>query len=408
MSSIKIKIKLPSFGKKEKREIEEIQFSGIKNYIEKLRNTEDISEYYDKLKKHYEKLMEKLEEVKKAFENLENKGEKKFTHLVKRNLEKIKKMDEFNVSSFQQFYTDTFYIVDKIVKTPARTQHEALKYENGKATIELLNSFLKDLQDLKNILAKRYSEYSVVNHFENALKKHKEIEELMKKIEDTEKRIRPLEKEKEDIKKLLEQKIKNLESMGSEVDTKKIVELKKQIDSLNSKIKTINSELKINLSRARRPISKILHSGGDEKIFEFFQNFMENPLENINENFWKMVGIVKQEDVKINENENKRLNEFLKFVEDELKKKIDEYKNLKEEKRQLDNMLEKISSKNEEVLKRLEDEEKNLEEKLKIVNRRLEKLGKEMGNLQTLFRKSIKVLEIMIKKSSGNRVRIKI
>jgi len=408
VSYIKIKIKLPSFGKKEKREIEEVQFSEIKNYMEELRNEGKISEYYDKMRKSYEELMEKLEEVKKAFENLESKGEKKFTPLVGKNLEKIEKLDEFSIPSFQKFYTDTFYIIDRIVKIPARIQHEILNYENGKETIGLLNSFLKDLQDLKKILAKRYSEYSVVNHFENALKKHKEIEELMKKIEDTEKRIRPLAKEKEDVKKLLEQKIKNLESMGSEVDTKKIVELKKQIDSLNSKIKTINSDLKINLLRARRPISKILHSGEDKKIFEFFQNFMEHPLENINENFWKMVGIVKIEDVELNEDENKRLNEFLKFVESELKKKFDKYEDLRKEIETLKDMLENFSSRNKEILKKLEDEEKNVEEKLKIVNRRLEKLEKEMGNLQTLFRKSIKVLEIMIKKSSGNRVRIKI
>jgi len=170
----------------------------------------------------------------------------------------------------------------------------------------------------------------------------------------------------------------------------------------------IDSDLKINLLKARRPIIKILHSGEDKKIFEFFQNFMEHPLENINENFWKMVGIVKREDIKLNEDENKKLNEFLKFVESELKKKLDEYKNLEDEKRQLENMLGKFSSENEEVLKKLEDEERNVEEKIRIVNRRLEKLEKEMSNLQTLFRKNIKVLEIMIKKANGNKIIIKI
>ncbi len=408
MSGIKLKIRLPFFGgKKEKKQIETIKFSAIKNYMEQLRNEGEISEYYDKLKKNYEKLIERLEEVKEAFENLENKGEKKFTSLVSKNLEKIKKMDEFNVSSFQRFYTDTFHIIDKIVKIPARTQHEVLEYENGKKTIELLNSFLKDVDNLKKVLAMRYSEYSVVNHLENALKKYREVEELMKKIEDIEKKIESVTKEKEDTKKILEERAKDFKHTESKVGTERVMELKGNIDSLNTRIDEIDSDLRLSLSRARRPISKILHSK-DKKIFDFFQDFMEYPLENINENFWKIVNLVKFKDVKLNEDENRRLNEFLTFVEDKLRKKLDEYKNLKEEKRQLENTLEKVSSKNEELLKKVKDGEKNVEEKFKIVNRRLEKLKKERDDLQTLFRKNIKVLEIMIKKASGNRIRIKL
>jgi len=408
MSGIKIKFRLPSFGKKEKKQIETIEFSEIKKYLEELKNEREISEYYDKLKKIYEKLIERLDEVKKAFENLEDKGEKKFTRLVRRNLEKIKKIDEFNVFSFQQFYTDTFYTIDKIIKIPARTQHGVLKYENGKETIKLLNSFLNDVNDLKKILAMRYSEYSAVNHLENALKKHREIEELMKNIEDVEKKIELVTKEKEDTKKLLEEKTETVKHTESRVDTEKIVELKEQIDSLNTRIEVIDSNLRIGLSRARRPISKILYSIKDKKIFEFFQDFMKHPLENINGNFWKMVDLVKFKDIKLNEDENRRLNEFLNFVEDELRKKFDEYKNLKGEKKQLENTLEKISSRDEEVLKKLEDEEKNVEEKFKIVNRRLEKLKKEGNSLQALFRKNVKALEIMIKKASGNKIKIKI
>jgi len=407
MSGIKLKIKLPFFGKKEKKQIETIEFSAIKNYMGELRNEGEISEYYDKLKMNYEELMKKLEEVKKAFENLENKGEKKFTRLVRKNLERIKKIDEFNVSSFQQFYTDTFHTIDKIVKIPVRTQYEALKYEDGKKTMDSLNSFLKDVDNLKKILAARYSEYSVVNHLENAIKKHREVEELMKKIEDLEKKIESVTKEKEDTKKLLEEKSKDIEHVESRVDFKKIVELKEQIDSLDTRIDGIDSDLRSSISRARRPISKILHSN-DKKIFEFFQNFMKYPLENINEIFWKMVDLVKLKDTKLNEDENRRLNEFLKFVENELMKKIDEYKNLKKDKRQLESMLEKVSSRNGKVLKRIKDEGKNVKEKLKVVNRRLEKLKKEMDNLQIIFRKNIKTLEIMIRKTSGNKIRIKI
>jgi len=408
MSGIKIKIGLPFFGKKEKKQIETIEFSNIKSYIEKLRKEGEISEYYDKLNKSFETLMERLKKVKKAFENLENKGEKKFTSLVSRNLEKIKTMDEFNLSSFQQFYTDTFYIISSIIKIPARIQHKVLEYEGGKETIELINSFLNDVNNLKKILAMRYSEYGVVNHLENALKKYRDTEKLMKNIEETEKKIRLVTKEKKDTEKLLEKRTESLKNTESRVDTEKLVELKEQINSLNARIGTIDSDLRISLSRARRPISKILHSKEDKKMFEFFQNFIEYPSENINENFWEMMDSLKFKDVKLNEDENRGLNEFLKFVEDYLRKKFDEYKNLKEKKRQLENMLEKVSSRNEEVLKKLENEKKNIEGKLKIVNRRLEKLKKERNSLQALFRKNVKVLEIMIRKASGDKIIIKI
>ena len=406
---MKIKIKLPFFGgKKEKRQIETIEFFMLKDYMEELRNGEEVSEYYDKLKKSYEKIVENLEEVKKAFENLENEGEKKFTSLVRKNLEKIKKIDEFNISSFQRFYTDTFHIIDKIVKIPARIQHGALKYEDGKKSIELLNSFLKGVNDLKKILAMRYTEYSTVNHLENALKKHRELEELMKRIEDMKKKIESVTKGKEDTEKLLKRKTETLEHMESGLDTEKVVKLNEKIDSLNAQIGTIDSDLRISLSRARRPISKILHSKGNKKMFGFFQNFMEYPLENINENFWEMVDLLKFKDAKLNENEDRRLNEFLKFVEDDLRKKFDEYENLKENKGQLENTLEKVSYRNKEVVKKLEDEKKNVEGKVKIVNRRLEKLEKEGYDLQSSFRKNVKALEIMIKKASGNKIKIKI
>jgi predicted nucleic acid-binding Zn-ribbon protein len=408
MSGIKIKIGLPFFDKKEKKQIENIEFSDIKSYIEELRKEGAISEYYDKLKKSYETLIERLEKVKEAFENLENKGEKKFTSLVSKNLEKIKIIDEFDISSFQQFYTDTFYIIDSIIKIPARIQHEVLKYEDGKGTIELMNSFLNDVNDLKKILAMRYAEYSVVNHLENALKKHRELEDCMKRVEDIKKKIGLVTKEKEDTEKLFEERTEALKHTESRLDTEKVMELKEQIDSLNARIREIDSDLRSSLSRARRSISKILHSKGDKKIFEFFQNFMEYPLENINENFWEMVDILKFKYDELDEDENRRLNEFLKFIEDELKKKLDEYNNLIEEKKQLENILEKVSYRNKELVKKLEDEKKNVEEKLKIINRRLEKLEKEKYDLQGSFRKNVKTLEIIIKKASGNKIRIRI
>lgn len=393
--------------RKEKKQTKIIEFSAVKNYIEQLKKDEEVSEYYEKLNKSYENLMKKIEEIKKNFEKLESMGEKKFTFLARKNLEKIKKIDEFNISSVQKFYTNTFYIINKIVKIPVQTQYELLEYKEGNKTIELLNSLLKDVNDLKKILAMRYGNYSAVNHLENAMKKPREIEEIINKIKNVERKIKSVEKEEVSAKQLLEEKTEALNYAKSRIDTKGIIELKKRIKFLDAKINMTGSDLRLNILRARRPISKMLHSE-NKKLFEFFQNFMEYPLENINENFWKIIALIRFKNAKLNGNERRTLDEFLTFVEHELQKKIDDYNKLREEKGQLKDALKKISSDNEKLLKKIESEKKNLEENIKTMDKMLKRLKKERGGLQLLLRKNIKILEIMIKKASGNKIKIKI
>jgi len=298
------------FGRREKKQIKAIEFSETKNYIEELKKERQLSEYYEKLKDSYAKIIKKLEEIKKILEKLDNKGERKFTPLVRKNLERIKKIDEFNITSLQQFYTNTFYIIDKIVRIPPQIQYEALKYEEGRKTVELLNSFLKDVNSLKKVLVMRYGEYSAANHLENAAKKYKEIEKIMERIKDVEEKIKAMTKEKEDAKKLLEEGTEALKHMSSKIDTEKVVELRRHVNSLDAKIVEIDSDLKLRISRTRRPISKIVHSK-DKKMLEFLQVFMKSPLENINEKFWKIINIIKSNGVKLNEGENRMLNEFL-------------------------------------------------------------------------------------------------
>lgn len=408
MPPIKIKISLPLFGKEKKKEIKTIRFSEVKNYLEELRDKKEISEYYGKLKRSYEDFMEKLHEIEKALEILEDEGEKTFTPIVRKRLERIEKLNKFNISSYQEFYTNTFHIIDGIVKISPRTQYQVLEYEKGKETIDLVNSFLEKIQDLKKILAKRYSEYSVVNHFENALRKQKEIEGLMKKVESKKGRFELSVKEEIDAKKLFEGKNNNLEDVKSKLNHEKAKKLKIRIDSLNSEIEMAKTELKANLLGARRPISKVLHSVNDKKIFEFFQKkFIKYPLEHINEKFWLLVDIVKKENIKLDENERKEMNEFLKFVENSLHDKHLKYKNLKMDKKKIEDMLEEISLKNREILERFKNEKKRAKKEFRIKKRRLENFRKEKDELEDLLRKKIKSLEIVLSKVSENEIRIK-
>ncbi len=392
---------------RKKKQIKIIQFSAIKSYIEKIKKEGEVSEYYEKLNMSYENLMKKTDEIKKNFKKLENMGEKNFTALAGKTLEKIEKVDEFKISSFQKFYTNTFYIINKIEKIPVHIQYELLKYEEGKKTIELLNSFLKDANELKKVLAMRYGKYSAVNHLENATKKADEIENILNNIKDVEKKIESIRKEKEDTERLLERKLNSINHTKSDINTKRVIELRNRIKTLDDKISKIEFDLRSNILRARRPISKILHSK-NKKLFEFFQNFMKYPLENINENFWKVVALIRFKDNKLNKDESRLLDEFLTFTDHELKRKIDDYNNLREEKNQLRDTLKKVSSENEKALKKIGDEKKNLEENVKTIDKRLKNLERERHSLQLLLKKNIKTLEIMIKKASGDKIKVKI
>lgn len=408
MSGITIKINLPFFGRKNRAGAESVKFSEVKNYAEKLRNEGKISEYYDRLREAYKNFMDRLDEVERALKILEGNGEKKFTHLVRKNLEGIKKLDEFSIPSFQQFCVVTFYIIDRIVKIPGQIQHEVLGYKNGKETIDLLNSLLRNLEDLKDILAKRGSEYSVVNDLEGALKKHEEIEELMKRNGDVERKIESVTKEREETKNSLEKNIENAMTAESKTDEGKVMEVKKRISSLDCKIEGIGSDIKANLLSARRPIGKILHSKGDKKVFGFFQSFIDHPLENIGERFWEMVNTLKKENIKLDEDERKSLNDFLKFAENELNDKIAEYDELKGNKKKLEDMAEDLSSKNRELIKKFEQGKEDAEKKFKAMSRKLDDLKKEKNDLEVDIEKNIKILESMLSKISGNGVRVEL
>ena len=401
MSRIRITIKLPSLSKKE-RESEIIKFWKIGDFIEGLKDERKISNYYNKLKNTYDHSIDKLDRVKKAIENLENKGENKFSPLIKKNLEKIEKPGEFSASSLQRFYTSTFYIVEKIVKIPRKIQHEALNYENGEKTIQLLNSFLESLDDLKKILEKRYSEYSVVNHFENALKKYEETKEIKKRIEKIEKKIEEVEREEEQVEKLLREKE---EFQVESIDEKEIIKINDKLSSVEKEIEIINSSLKINLLHGRREISKILHST-DKKLFSFFKTFVENPLDNINENFWKMIKELEKVRYELTEKESEKLNRFLSFAENRLNNEMNKLKNLIKEKKLLEEEKGNILSKKREILSKIGEEKERIEKEFKKIQKRKKDLRKERNELQTLMKNNIKMLEIMLSKIKKKKIKI--
>jgi len=399
---IKIKINFPLFTKEKTERIENIEFSKINRYMNELKNNSEISKYYKDLEKSYEKFISKLSEVKKSFENLGNKDGIRFIPFVKNNLEMIKELNEFNIHSFQKFYTDTFSIMRRMIKTYDEIQDEISGYENGERILSSLNSLFKDLDGLKKSLAKRHSEYSMINHFENASKKYSDIQEFIKKDQDLEKKINLVAKEEKITKETLKEKIKDFQSIESKIESKKITELKKQIFSLEDDIAAIKSDLKINLLAARRQISKILHSRENKKIFNFFQEFANNPLDNVNENFWELTNLLK--DTKF----NKEINEFLKFSENELNDKISKCKNLENNKRDLKHILKELLSKNKEIEEKFEKEKNDAEQKFKKINKKLTSLSREKTDLEVVIKQNIKILEDMISKLSNQKITIKL
>ncbi len=407
MQSIKIKIKLPSFGKENKREIEAIQFSEVQNLIDDIKSKNEISEYYGMLKKSYENFMENYQKVESALEILEDEGEKTFTSAIKKKLRKIEELNKFDISSFQEFYTKTFEVID-IVKISPKVQYEVLKYEKGKETIESINSFLKRLRELKEVLAKRYSEYSVVNHFENVLKKKEEINGLKELIENLEKDIEAKGRKLKDKKKLLDEKNNELEKIKSDLDVSKVEEIQNKINSLDESITEVEPDLKKSLVMARRPISKILHSSTNKKIFDFFrEKFLRFPLENINEKFWEMMDILKNNDTELSETELEDLGKFLKFVDKELEKKVLKLKNLEIEKKNLEKRVKKISLKNDKILRDIKKGREKIEEDIRRLKRQLESLEEERNVLEKKVKKGIKILGIMLSKVCKNKIRIK-
>ena len=147
---IKIKIKFPSFHKE--KEGEEIKLKDVKNYLEKLKDSKEISEFYEKLKSRYKEFIESFKKVKRDIEILEKNGENKFTSLVKPELEKVGELEEFELDKIQKYYSNVSNVIDRIIKIPGQLQHDSLSYEHGKETIDSLNSFVKRFDEFKRKL----------------------------------------------------------------------------------------------------------------------------------------------------------------------------------------------------------------------------------------------------------------
>lgn len=404
MSSIRKKIRLALSGRKP--EIEEtIRFSEVKSYIEKLRDSEKVSKDYSSLMKSYDEFMEKLGEVKKELEILQKNGEKRFTRIAIRNLEGIKDLDEFNSSSFREFYVDTAQVVHDIMKIPGGIQRKTLNYEHGKETIDALNSFLRSFKNLRKVFSEILAENSVTEYHGNALKKYIEIEDSLRKREDLQNRIKSLRKEKEEKKRDSEEKTANLRAAQSRIDNKEILEVKKRIVSLDKKIKQSSSGLRINLRKGRRPISKILHSE-DKKLFEFYQYFTEHPLENINERFWEIIATLEKERSNLGEKERKKIDGFLDFCKKKLNDMMREYEEAEARKRELEENFSKVSLENKEFLRDFELQEETARKDLAWTSKELDEMERESSILGIDIGKNVRILEKMLGKIGNNRVTI--
>jgi len=401
---IKIKIKFPSFHKE--KEGEEIKLKDVKNYLEKLKESGDVSEFYEKLKSRYKEFIESFKKVKRDIEILEKNGENKFTSLVKPELEKVGELEEFELDKTQKYYSNVSNVIDRIIKIPGQLQHESLNYEHGKETIDSLNSFVKRFDEFKKILAKRYSDYSVVNDLEKAKKKFEEVEELKRKSQESKEESEKLEKEKIENEKLLSEKEKELEDVKSKMKNKEIESLEKELEEVKNQINESKFYLRTNLLKAKRPITKILHSG-DKKTFRFFNEFVESPLENINENFWEIVDLLKKERFEeLEDVEKESIKEFLEFVRDKLEVELRRLSELVKKKRVIELKIEELKAENEKLLNKFIREKLEADEKLKETVRRFKRAEEEKNNVEKNFKKNLKILEKMIGRIAKREVKI--
>ncbi|MCW4030868.1 MAG: hypothetical protein NWE80_00710 [Candidatus Bathyarchaeota archaeon] len=404
MSSIGKKIRL-AFSRKKPVTVEIIRFSEVKSYIEAVRNSEKVSKDYSFLIKNYEEFIEKLDEVKRELLILRENGEKRFTKMASENLDAIENLNEFNSSSFREFIDNTAQVILSVMKIPAGIQRKTLKYENGKETINALNSFLKSFRTLKNVSSELLAENSVVRYHGDALKKYKEMRESFRKKEILRKKIELLRKEKEGKKRNLEESTENLRAIRSKIDNKEILEAKKHVTSLNNKIREITSDMKINLRKGRRPISKVLHSK-DRKLFEFFQYFIEFPLENINARFWEIIATLEKESINLGEKERKKIDNFINFSKRRLNDRIREYEDAKTKKKKLEENLSKISFRNKEILGDFELKKETAQNDFTWKSKKLEETINEKNMLETDVKKNAKILENMLCKILSNKVKI--
>jgi len=404
MSSIGRKIRL-AFSRKKPETVETIHFTGVKSYIEKLKKSERVPKNYYLLKRNYEEFIERLDDVKIELEILQKNGEKRFTRITNEKIDAIKELDEFDLSSFGEFYVDTDKVIHSMMEIPAGIQRKTLYYENGEETIDALNSFLRSFRNLKNVFSEILAGNSVVGYYGNAMKKCKEIEDSLKRMENLQDRIELLRKEREEQKRNKEERTANLQAAQSEIDSEEILEAEKRVIALNSNIREISSDLKTNLRKGRRQISKILHSK-DRKLFKFYQYFTDYPLENINERFWGMVATLEKESINLGEEERKKIDPFLNFSRKKLDDMIREYEDAKEKKKELEENFSKISLRNEELLRNFRREKEIAQNDFTQTSRKLVETEREENMLEIDIKKNMIMLEKMLGEISNNVVKI--
>ena len=404
MSSLGKRIRL-AFGGKRPDIVETVRFSEVESYIDRLRDTGEASRDYSSLIRSYREFMGELDEVKIELDFLRENGEKRFTKIAGEILDGIGSIDESDLSSFGQFYDDTTQAIQSIMKVPGVIQRRTLRYENGRETIDALNSLLKSFRNMKKVSSEVLSENSVLKHHRSALREYRALQEALRKKEALQKGIESLEKEMEEKSGRLDEATANLQAAQSEIDNEAIVEAERRVASVERRLRQINTDLKFNLRRGRRPISKILHSE-DRRLFRFYKRFTKHPLDNINERFWQMIAILERQNVNLGEKERKEIDDFVSFCRDRLQEMIREYEDAEAEKGRSEERFNEISSRSKELLGDLELRKETAQNDLASASTRLEEMEREKNTLEVDVEKTVRMLEKMLSKIGSNKVRI--
>ena len=404
MSSIGEKIRL-AFGGKRRDVVETIRFSEVRSYIERLRGSGEASRDYSLLIRNYDEFMEKLDEVKKELDVLRQNGEKRFTRIANEILKGISSMDEFDLSSFREFYSDAAQAVQSLMKIPGTIQRKALSYENGKEAVNALNSLLKSFKNLRKARSETLGGNSTLNHHGSALKKCRELEDAFSRKAELQKELESLEEEKEERRRNLEETAANLQAAQSEIESEEMLETKKRITSLDATVRKIRSDLRINLRRGRRPISKILYSK-DRRLFQFYQYFAEYPLENVNDRFWEMIATLEKEEVNLGEKERRKIDDFVSFSRNRLVAMIGEYEDARAKKRELEESYSKISLRSKDLLRNLELQKENAENDFARTTKRLEEVETEKDMLESVIEKDVMMLEKTLSRIGNVKIKI--
>ena len=204
----------------------------------------------------------------------------------------------------------------------------------------------------------------------------------------------------------MSEKEKELEDVKSKMKNKEIESLEKELEEIKNQINESKFYLRTNLLKAKRPITKILHSG-DKKTFRFFNEFVESPLENINENFWEIVDLLKKERFEeLEDVEKESIKEFLEFVRDKLEVELRRLSELVKKKRVIELKIEELKAENEKLLNKFIREKLEADEKLKETVRRFKRAEEEKNNVEKNFKKNLKILEKMIGRIAKREVKI--